>query len=1151
MNQAVTLRDVPGWAALVVSVALAIVVGASCGSPDMDLVPPEQPPSEDGQSVAGARTNVIVVLLDDLDTHGFEQLMADPSLMPNVRAYLADGGTQFTQSFVSNSVCCPSRATFLTGKYSHNNGTYALFGLTGGYGVFSNIQNDALGAWMQDAGYWTAHMGKYMNGYAPLADGGQVVPGGWSEWQGLLDYGTYDFYDYKVREKYQTGGAGSPWVDTVSTYSWDGGLFPDGGSLYSADYLAQKAADFISRWSTHHASQPFFLALTPAQPHVEAYSKTGGDLRNHAGQFAQELRPKGWNRNRVPYLHYGRLRAVVGGKVDEFTPVDGGFDLPSRLVAGSAWNEADLSDKHPYLTTGTIADAGWPLLSTTFCDGPAFLQDDGGYCRATAGDGCGSHLWRGPADGGCEAPGTVRTFEQMLRRLHLERLESMLAIDELVGKVARATIAANAADNTVIIFTSDNGYFLGEHRLVNKQQPYEEGARVPLLVRSPYTDGGRFRTNDSLVVNTDWAATILDYGGARATHVDGRSLRSVAENPGTRLPRKRLLLEHYFGRNNGASIVLWDVPDYVGVRTTYDAGTAVDNTTYVEYFAPQTPTTAVAQADAGFPWDGRLSGMEYFRLSQDPYQLQSLHAQADATTASQRLRLQEHLYALASCKGTTCQLLEDRADPAYRIFLPSLTAGSPPADGGLYGFEPGEGDWAGITLQNASGATATATALFFSAGDDRVWAETRVLPGNSNTVIIPASLSSIPAGFVGSGVVVADRPIVAVVNHANKRLSATVGLDAGTSGAQYVSVDQSRTGNELRFPLVKKSLGNKSTAVYVQNATDLPVTLSASYVLSTTGVAYPYSVTTVPPRRSVMLSPHQVSSAPNGLYSLTVTAGADAKLAGISYEYEVSGSAPVVPALRLQAANGYGKGATFTDYSQRVHFPMVKRLRNGHTTGQQVQNVGTSTVTVRLNYLAGPACQVFGTPYQEATLSPGASATFYDYAGLDGGAPGCLTSAYAEATPTPSAGLFVGVANERCNGSCTNTLTQHSAVPAERLSRALLAPMFKENLYGKQTSLLVTNPNGQATTASASFTLPDGGAHVCNVALPANGQVLFTDMSAFTGCLGGWGGARGALPDSTITSVTVDAGLPIAGVATEADLNGIQDDAAYEPFNLP
>ena len=92
-----------------------------------------------------------------------DQTVADLEVMPRVQRLLAAAGVTFDRSYVSYPVCCPSRATYLSGQYAHNHHVLGLYPPTGGYGRFD--AREALPVWLERAGYHTVHIGKYMNGY--------------------------------------------------------------------------------------------------------------------------------------------------------------------------------------------------------------------------------------------------------------------------------------------------------------------------------------------------------------------------------------------------------------------------------------------------------------------------------------------------------------------------------------------------------------------------------------------------------------------------------------------------------------------------------------------------------------------------------------------------------------------------------------------------------------------------------------------------------------------------------------------------------------------------------------------------------------------------------------------------------------------------
>jgi hypothetical protein len=121
------------------------------------------------------RPNVVVILTDD-------QTVGDMSVMPRTRRLLGTRGVTFTNSFVSYPLCCPSRATYLTGQYAHNHRVWGNRPPLGGYGRLREAHT--LPVWLQRAGYNTLFLGKYLNGYGsmPLRDGTssvRYVPPGW------------------------------------------------------------------------------------------------------------------------------------------------------------------------------------------------------------------------------------------------------------------------------------------------------------------------------------------------------------------------------------------------------------------------------------------------------------------------------------------------------------------------------------------------------------------------------------------------------------------------------------------------------------------------------------------------------------------------------------------------------------------------------------------------------------------------------------------------------------------------------------------------------------------------------------------------------------------------------------------------------------
>jgi len=128
-----------------------------------------------------SRPNLVLVLTDD-------QTLESLRVMPETQRLIGDEGTTFSNAFVSYPLCCPSRATLLTGQYAHNHGVRGNNPPHGGAGALD--ARETLPVWLQRAGYYTAHVGKYLNGYGQVVPA--TVPPGWSRWLALVDPTTYE-----------------------------------------------------------------------------------------------------------------------------------------------------------------------------------------------------------------------------------------------------------------------------------------------------------------------------------------------------------------------------------------------------------------------------------------------------------------------------------------------------------------------------------------------------------------------------------------------------------------------------------------------------------------------------------------------------------------------------------------------------------------------------------------------------------------------------------------------------------------------------------------------------------------------------------------------------------------------------------------------
>lgn len=213
---------------------------------------------------AAARPNIVFILADDLDATTSEYWERatkagkdDP--LKKTRALLRDKGITFSSAFAPTPICCPARATILTGKYGHNTGVLTNTGDLGGMGAFIKNGNEpkTVAVWLKNAGYATGLIGKYLNG---IADVPGYVPPGWTEFNAFYDkgLGSYQGYDYDMG-LYNEETAATRGKATVVH-------FGKTESDYSTDVVKDQSVDFINRRS--QSGQPFFLYVAPTAPHL-------------------------------------------------------------------------------------------------------------------------------------------------------------------------------------------------------------------------------------------------------------------------------------------------------------------------------------------------------------------------------------------------------------------------------------------------------------------------------------------------------------------------------------------------------------------------------------------------------------------------------------------------------------------------------------------------------------------------------------------------------------------------------------------------------------------------------------------------------------------------------------------------------------------
>ena len=363
-----------------------------------------------------------------------------------------------------------------------------------------------LAVWLQDAGYYTALIGKYLSGYA----NNPPVPAGWSEWRAAdsPDTNAVRVYDYTLNKNGTRVHYGQNPAD------------------FKQDVLTRKAVSFISRRAP--MAQPFFLWLTYTAPH------DGGPDPNPKPPSNCKAAAKPAPR----HAHAFDSEPLPGPPNFDEADVS---DKPPQIRAGRAWTRGEIA------TSGASTGARWNRCSP----------------------------W---------TRGSRRSSMRFGREGEL--------------------------GNTLFIFTSDNGFFHGEHRIPQgKQHIYEESIRVPLQMRGPGIPPGS--EGRRLSINADLAPTIVAVANASPGLVmDGQSLISIVQQP-----RRELLLEAPSFKED---------PGFTAIRSA--------RYKYAEHGSGE---------------------RELYDLQSDPFELRNRHG--DPAYAAVEAQLAARLLELQDCVGSSCR----------------------------------------------------------------------------------------------------------------------------------------------------------------------------------------------------------------------------------------------------------------------------------------------------------------------------------------------------------------------------------------------------------------------------------------------------------------------------------------------------------------
>jgi arylsulfatase A-like enzyme len=381
------------------------------------------------QARRGDRPNIIFIMSDDHAAHAIGAYGSRVNKTPNIDR-LAREGALLTNVFATNSICTPSRASILTGQYSHVNGVT----------VFNRFDSSRMtvARLLQQSGYFTGMIGKWHLGSDPV---------GFDRWEILPGQGVYkDPVFYTATEE--------------KTYA----------GRYVTDVITDLAVSFIEN---RPRDKPFFLMMHHKAPH-----RPWEPADSYAAQFAAKRIPEPvtfWDSyaTRTDALHENQQRVAA--------------DLTNRdlkLTPPSGLNQQEL--------------ARWLLLKP---DSVTIVRE--GKSVTLRGESL------------------VRWKYQRYMQDYLATIQS---VDDSVGRLLSFLDKTGLAKNTVVVYTSDQGFFLGDHGLFDKRFMYEESIRMPFLVRWPagIKPGTR---SDAIALNIDFAPTFLELAGLPASSaMQGRSL---------------------------------------------------------------------------------------------------------------------------------------------------------------------------------------------------------------------------------------------------------------------------------------------------------------------------------------------------------------------------------------------------------------------------------------------------------------------------------------------------------------------------------------------------------------------------------------------------------------------------------------------------
>jgi arylsulfatase A-like enzyme len=416
-------------------ICLSLILNPACQKTDKTFTP---------------RPNIIFIMADDHAAHAVGAYGSRINRTPHIDR-IAKEGIRFDNCFCTNSICAPSRAVILTGKYSHLNGVRDnAVSFDGAQRTFPKI--------LQEAGYQTAMIGKWHL---------KSDPTGFDYWNVLPGQGHYYNPDLiEMGEKKQHTG-------------------------YVTDIITDYALEFLE--NRRDRSKPFLMMLHHKAPH------------------------RTWN----PAPRHLNIYDDV-----QFPEPETLFDDYATRSLAALEQEMTLRD---HMRIDHDVKMGDP---------PQRLNDKQRKTwEAAYGPKREAFLKEKP-----EGDALVRWI---YKRYMEDYLGCIAAVDENVGRILDYLDESGLAENTVVVYTSDQGFFLGDHGWYDKRFMYEESLRMPFVVRYPERiESGS--VSDNIVSNLDFAPTFLSLAGAEIpTEMQGRSLKNLLLNDNVGEWRQSLYYHYY------------------------------------------------------------------------------------------------------------------------------------------------------------------------------------------------------------------------------------------------------------------------------------------------------------------------------------------------------------------------------------------------------------------------------------------------------------------------------------------------------------------------------------------------------------------------------------------------------------------------------